>query len=353
MARQGSISETLYRHWQLLRLIPRAPRRIDAASIERHLRNEGIEVARRSIQRDLESLATSFPLECDERSKPYGWSWKSDAEALEMPPMSVQASVTLELVRGYLAQTLPRTTLRSLDPYFARAKRVLADAPSAKLARWPSKVRVVPRGAPLRAPEVNPRVLDVVYEALLQERRFFARYRPRGATTTTTTKEYEVNPLALVVRSGTLLLVCTLRDYEDVKQLLLHRIGSADLLDSPARTPRGFDLDRHLEEGGVSFRQGERISLKMRVDRQVAITLGETPLAADQRLTPLEGEWQRVEATVADTIDLRGWIASYGPLVEVLEPAPLRAAMATAAEAMARLYGAKRPRARRNARAEA
>ena len=73
MARQGSISETLFRHWQMLRLIPRAPRRIDAATLERLLRQEGIEVQRRSIQRDLESLAATFTaLECDERSKPYG-----------------------------------------------------------------------------------------------------------------------------------------------------------------------------------------------------------------------------------------------------------------------------------------
>jgi predicted DNA-binding transcriptional regulator YafY len=350
MPRQGSISETLYRHWQLLRLIPRSPRRIDAASIERHLRAEGIEVARRSIQRDLESLATSFPIECDERSKPYGWSWKSDAEALEMPPMSVRAAVTLELVRGYLTQTLPRTTLKSLDPYFARAKDVLAKSPNAKLARWPSKVRVVPRGAPLRAPAVSPRVLDVVYEALLQERRFVARYRPRG---TTTLKEYDVNPLALLVRGNTLTLVCTLREYEDVRHLLLHRIASAELLDSPTRVLRGFDLDHHINQGRASFPKGSHIALKLLVDQQVALTLEETPLAADQRLTPFDDQRQGVDATVADTMELRGWLTSYGPLVEVLEPATLRATFASAAREMARLYAKRRAGSRRIARAEA
>jgi len=42
---------------------------------------------------------------------------------------------------------------------------------------------------------------------------------------------YTVNPLGLVMRDGTTYLVCTLLDYTDIRQLAMHRMGSAQLLD--------------------------------------------------------------------------------------------------------------------------
>jgi len=339
MARQGSISETLFRHWQMLRLIPRAPRKIDAGALERLLKQEGIEVQRRSIQRDLESLAATFTaLECDERSKPYGWSWSRDAPVLEVPPMSTATAVTLELVRAYLVQTLPRTTLKSLDPYFQRAKEILGATAGAKLARWPRKVRVVPRGLPLAPPNVSTKVLDVVYASLLEERRFRARYRPRGAKAD---KEYDVNPLGLVVRHGALVLVCTFRDYEDVNHVLLHRMSDAELLAAPSRTPRGFDLDAHIDRGGVAFPQGPPLKLEALVSKQAALTLQETALGKDQELTPYDDDHETLKATVPNTFELRAWLRSYGAAIEVLAPKALRAEMADSAKETAKRYATK------------
>jgi hypothetical protein len=63
----GGVSETVLRYWQMLRLVPRAPRKIDSAAIERLLQDQGIEIGRRSIQRELESLSTSFPALCCDR----------------------------------------------------------------------------------------------------------------------------------------------------------------------------------------------------------------------------------------------------------------------------------------------
>jgi predicted DNA-binding transcriptional regulator YafY len=230
----------------MLRLVPRAPRKIDSASIEHLLASEGIEIGRRSIQRELESLATSFPaLGCDRRSKPYGWSWDRDAPTLEVPGMSLSQAVTLDLVRSYLVQALPRSTLRSLSPYFERARETLEKNRGARLTRWSGKVRVVPRGQAMRPADVPAKVLDGVYTALLEERRLRASYRPRGSSKQ---KEYTINPLGLVLRDGTLVLVCTFSGYEDIRQVLLHRMSRAELLDAAATVPKGFDLDAHVEE---------------------------------------------------------------------------------------------------------
>jgi predicted DNA-binding transcriptional regulator YafY len=72
----------MLRQWHLLTLLPKGPRRVDTATLEEKLRARGLDVHRRTIQRDLVELAGVFPLVSDERSKPYGWRWADDAELL-------------------------------------------------------------------------------------------------------------------------------------------------------------------------------------------------------------------------------------------------------------------------------
>jgi predicted DNA-binding transcriptional regulator YafY len=336
MPRAGPLSDTLQRQLALLRHIPRAPRRIDTVTLERLLRQEGINVHRRSIQRDLESLALSFPdLSCDEHSKPYSWSWHHASPLMDVPRMDVHTAVTLDLVRAHLVDALPRSTLKLLDPYFDRARAVLREAAPSKLSRWPGKVRVLPRGLSLRAPDVPRQVLETVYTALLEEHRFVARYRARGATEP---KEFDVSPIAIVVRTGVIALVCSIREYDDIRTLMLHRIERADATDHPARLPRGFDLDAYLASGKLGFAISGNIRIELLVDRQVVLTVSETPLSADQTLTELSDGRTRLTATVPDSLDLRGWLSSYGPLIEVVGPAKLRAAFAAAARKLAGIY---------------
>ena len=77
-----SVGSTIIRQWHLLTLLPKGPRRIDTATLEERLRGRGLDVHRRTIQRDLVELAGVFPIVSDERSKPYGWRWSDDAELL-------------------------------------------------------------------------------------------------------------------------------------------------------------------------------------------------------------------------------------------------------------------------------
>lgn len=74
------MSATILRQWRILLMLPRPPRRIDTATIESRLRGHGVEVHRRTIQRDLNELCDVFPIVADERAKPYGWRWADDAD---------------------------------------------------------------------------------------------------------------------------------------------------------------------------------------------------------------------------------------------------------------------------------
>ena len=341
MPRIGTTSEAVHRHWTMLRLIPRSPRAIDTATIERVLEAEGVSITRRSIQRDLESLAHSFTtLRCNDQTKPYGWCWDGDSPMLEIPGMGIAAAVTFELVRQHLSDALPRSSVKTLEPHFGRARDVLAQSRSAKMARWPSKVRIMPRGLPRKAPDVRRAVLEAVYTALLEDRRLDVRYRKRGAERDT---DYQISPLGLVVRNGTLLLVCTFWDYDDANQMVLHRMSRAEVVDHTAHRPRGFDLDRYIAEGHIDFRRGDQVlRLRARIDSALAVSLHEAPIADDQRMRPIQdpdGQTaELLEATVADTTELRVWLRGHGSLVEVLGPKSLRREMAEEARASLSRY---------------
>jgi predicted DNA-binding transcriptional regulator YafY len=59
------MNDTILRFLSMLRMLPRVPRKIGTATLERRLHDEGYAVTRRTIQRDLHQLARAFPLLCD------------------------------------------------------------------------------------------------------------------------------------------------------------------------------------------------------------------------------------------------------------------------------------------------
>ena len=103
----------------------------------------------------------------------------------------------------------------------------------------------------------------------LDGRRFAADYRSR-ANDADEVKTYEVNPLGLVVRGNLLYLVCTLWDYQDIRQLALHRVLTANPTDKPVTRPGGFNLDAYIQSGEFQYpcvasaTSGQKASVKMR-----------------------------------------------------------------------------------------
>jgi predicted DNA-binding transcriptional regulator YafY len=334
-----AVRNTLYRQWATLRAIPRHPHKITVAKLAEKLCADGDPgaVSRRTLERDLHSLAEVFPIEqTDQDTKPTGWRWRRGAKVLDVPALDLPAALTFSLAGTYLRNLLPQATLADLEPYLATADAVLRHSPT-RLGRWPSKVRVIGRGQPLKAPVIDATVQRLVYEGVLGETRLGLTYAVKGERTT---KTYgDVNPLAIVVKEKVVYLLCTMWDYTDVRQLVLHRVKSAELLSRRATRVPGFDLDAYIASGEFGVTSGVRIRLEALFDRHAAAHLGETPLADDQVLAEEGSGRVRVRATVADTQELRWWLLAFGAQVEVIRPIALRHEMAAEAAAMARRYG--------------
>ncbi len=190
------MSDTLMRQWQMLRLIPRHPVKISTADLIQRLSDEGFETTQRTIQRDLVRLSEIYPLACDERSKPFGWSWMREADIMDIPGMDSHTALAFWLAEQHLEPLLPIATVHQLQPHFKTAAHVLDNIPTDKGApAWRGKVRVLQRGPNLKSPVISTDVQNQVYDALLRNRCLTITYSPRWQEGN---KDYELNHYRLM-----------------------------------------------------------------------------------------------------------------------------------------------------------
>ena len=78
------MSDSVLRMIKMTERIPRYPSKVTANQIQDFLKNLGYSISLRSVQRDLNELSRLFPIECDDKSIPFGWSWKKDSQALNL-----------------------------------------------------------------------------------------------------------------------------------------------------------------------------------------------------------------------------------------------------------------------------
>ncbi|MGR3983869.1 MAG: WYL domain-containing protein, partial [Gammaproteobacteria bacterium] len=309
-------SDTMLRYLAMLPLIPAHPGMISAAQLKQRLRNQNseFEVNIRSVQRDLEKLSLLLPLVCESRGRGKLWCWSEKYVYLQIPAMNNSTALAFLLAADYLKPLMPPATLRLLEPYFRHAAKALR---AAKLGKWREKTRIIARGPELLPPPIKPKVQEVVYQALLEGRQFEVDYQSRAGGAG---KRQTLNPLGIVIRAGVIYLVATAWDYADLRHFALHRMRRAALLDKPAAAPADFDLAMHIEEDNRFGypRSSGRIKLRALFAEGAAVHLRESKLSADQKVVEKGDGRVLIEASVADTAELRWWLLGFGAGVEVL-----------------------------------
>lgn len=337
--------DTLSRQWLLLRSLPRATVRITAGELTRRLENAGYAVTKRTVERDLQALSAQFPIEMDDRSKPYGWAWQRDAPSFDLPGMTPLQAAVLLTADTHLRSLLPAHQLKELRPYMDQARRTVLAINTDETPSWPERVAIAPERQQLLPPKVNDEVLVAVHEAIYRARQLQITYHNRGADKNS---NWSVHPLGLISRGVVTYLACRIGQYEDVRLLALHRIVSATMLERKAVAPRGFRLADKVREVASGFGEGKPIRLVVRMDKYAAEHLWETPLSTDQTIEQSEEEdWVILKASVEHTAQLHWWLMGYGCNVEVLAPKALRDDIREDLEDALGLY---KPRKRKAAR---
>lgn len=312
MALRNDSLDTALLLMEILKRIPRQ-RRVTAAELHKQLAAHGYERNIRTIQRHLDTLSTAFGLDCDDRSKPFGYRWMEQAPALSLPGLTAQESLLLQLAQAHLQALLPPRLMRSMEPYFEQASRNLdtgalpGDAQARSARQWLRKVRVVPTSQPLLPPKIAPEVFEEVTAALQDNRWLQVHYRNAAHEE----RDACVMPLGLVQQGTSLYLVCRFEGYDNERNLALHRMHAAEALLRSFAYPDDFDLARYEADGRFGYGDGARIQLRFCISKPAGLHLTEARLSEDQQVKE-HPEHYAVEATVVDSAMLTWWLRGFG-----------------------------------------
>lgn len=306
MQKRSSTQESVLLAIELLRRIPRTSK-ISATELRDQLEAAGHKRDLRSIQRLLVSLSEVLDIECDDRTKPYGYRWVERSKGLNLPILSEQESLLLALAQEHLRHLLPKNLFKSMEGFFSQAQSNLGLHTKAKREReWLSKVRVVGTTQPLLPPKVDAGVLEEVSNALYGNKWLDITYH--SATDKIT--QSQIMPLGMAQQGPRLYLVCRFKDHDNERTLALHRIVKAKATPFEFERP-DFNLEKYDADGRFGFGDGVRVRLSFVITKEAGRHLLESPLALDQEVVDLGSDFQ-VSATVVDTAQLEWWLRGFG-----------------------------------------
>lgn len=334
----NSKQSAMLRLWEMLKLLPSHGTGKTALELTEALKEAGFDITKRQVERDLNELSEVFHLDCDDRSPPYGWKWRSGAST-DLPGLTVAEAISLRMVEDTLKPLLPASILQSLQPRFNQAKSKLdVLAQDNRRAQWVNKIRTVSPAFPFIPPAIDPVVLEVVQEALMADEQVDVEYRGMGSDES---KQMRLHPLGMANRGPVTYLVATAFAYPDVRLYAVHRMTSATRTWETAKQPVGFDLDEYIHSGGLHFGKGKTIRLSMHITEGLARILEETPMSEDQTLKTEDGGI-KLTATVMESWQLNWWIMSQGSNIEIISPPALRIKIASQLANAAAQYKAEK-----------
>lgn len=293
---------------EILSRIPKLPAKIDAKSLHEQLLEAGIERDLRTIQRTLRILCEHFDIECDERSKPFGYSWKLHSKGLALPILNEQQSLLLKLAEQHLKYLLPANLLSSMKPFFEQADKMVSGSKDKPEYQWLNKVCSTPTSLPLVPAKIKDEIFFAVSQALFQNKLIHIEYQNQFGKKHSAT----IMPLAIAQQGASIYLVCRYDGYDDNRLLALHRIRKAEISTFTFERPKDFNLQAYQNDGHLGFGSGEKVRLTFSINRSAGFHLTETPLSKDQKILEESDEHYRFQATIANNDMLKWWIRKFG-----------------------------------------
>lgn len=310
---------TLLRQWEMLSMIPKFGAGITAKELAYNLQERGFDVDLRQIQRDLPSLQEIFPLECNDKSKPFGWRWIKGS-SVDIQGMTIAEALSLKITENNLKALLPGSVYATVQGKFKQAENLL-NSNKTKATKWLDKVFTALPALPMNVPNITPEVLENVQQALLNQKQIMVNYQ---SVDSEEPREYILHPLGLVQQGNILYLVATAFNYDDVRIYGIHRMSKAHLQNESGTYPYDFKLKEYVQKGAFQFGSNREIKLRLKVTENLKRLLTETPLSDNQTIKTNNQGHDILTATTKDTWQLFWWLLSQSTELEVLSPAATR-----------------------------
>lgn len=317
-----TLEEQFSRLIQILQLIEREPLTWDAAGLEKKF-----DVSRATIERDIAVLRQWGQVK--RKGGKFALAEMKFLPTSFTPP----EALALRLAGTAFAGQAGAAYKESLTSALKKIDLVLPRRTVAEIKRTGERVSV-------RLPVIrdfSAQIYQDLQEAITRHHPVDITYRSRTRPEPT---HRRVDPYGLTYKIGAWYLVgyCHLR--QGIRTFGLDRIKWLRVVpDVLFRYPADFDLGEWLAKGWQLQAGGEPTEVSVRFDREIADWITGGHWHPTQQITKQPDGSILFRVTVNGYEEMLYWVLSFGAQAEVLEPVPLRAAVAEAARKMTQKYG--------------
>ena len=316
-------TSTTLRHLAMLMEIPLYPgTSITTKRLHQNLIEEGYNVSKRTIERDLEKLESLVGLISQKTNDGNAWCrlGNNNGKLKEILPTE---ALMLVLSERLLIQTMPQSYKTKIENKLTKAKSVLNT--SNQLGAWKNKLQVISDGYPLinDSEAVESSIREIIYDSVLKENVITITYDTKNQGKPII---YRLNPIGIIIRGQSHYLVATKASCpEKPKLFLFHRIKKAKYEYTNITKPKGFTLKEYFAKNPSGWVLKEiRELVEFKVKGFALDVLEHNQLSEDQTLEVMNEEWSIVRFTCVTTYDLAAWVLRYGSDVQCVSPEHLR-----------------------------
>lgn len=228
--------------------------------------------------------------------------------------------LSLQVLQSTFGDAASRAIERQLDAAEHLTQEQL------RTRRLRNRVRIVPDGIGRLRARIPSEVLASSMDALAGDQQLSVEYLSAGGKSSSLV----LHPLGLVAKDGTIYLLAVKGLEDRPFHYPLQRVRSASVRPLPAQGRADFHLDEYIRATHQLSHplepQSEPQKVRLKVDPKWLYHFEERPLSGNQTIERAAEPGQRpiVTAVIPVSILLKPFIMSYGPGIEVLEPASLR-----------------------------
>lgn len=319
MSRGALVSRT----WQLIRLLE-SPRGHTLQELQDSLR-----CSRRTVMRDLQGLSDAgLPIYDERDGREKRWKFVDGFTRSLPPPFTLSELMGLHFARS-LVKPLEGTPMSdSLDSAFRKIAALLPRETKEMLERLDEGI--VSRAGPFKDYRRHRALLETITQSQRERRRLAIEYRSYARSEST---RRTIAPYRLCYFRGGLYVIAHDDRRQEVRIFALERIQKAALLKERFTIPDTFDFEKYME-GALGIFRGPEREVRVAFRRSAAPAITERQWHPSQSLESRPDGSVVLSMRVADTLELRRWVLSFGSEAEVLEPESLREQIRHEAQAL-------------------
>ena len=283
-----------------------------------------LEVSTKSVYRDLEFMRDRLrlPLEFDARRG--GYHYTEEVSAFPTVQVTEGELFALLVAEKALQQYRGTSFEKPLLSAIRKMEQSLPDTISLNLAEVEQSISFQTRVEPI----LDLGIFDALAKATTARQQLRLRYRKPGQQAA---EERIVDPYHLANINGEWFLFAFDHLRQDIRTFVPARIQSLEPTGRSFQRSRKFSLERHLRDSfGVHSGHGE-YTVRIRFSARVADYVREKKWHRSQELKELKGGELELRLRLSGLAEVERWVLGWGGDARVIEPRPLRQAVAEAA----------------------